>query len=486
MKANSPKNVPINELDYDNLVTNPSSIYVDEKLERKVLNIMITNDDRQLLGIDYFNEDTFFNIKNRQLFSLIKSEHQKTKNKNVTFNYEDISHFVNREETINEYPELSQYYLNVVLSSGLANDNNFLTYADRLLDLQKMRKAEAFILAYSKKLHSEKDLLPEQLTTDFENFFIKNNTNSLNRNNFLTLEEASTEFIEKIIEIKNNTNIVEDSVLSGFRGIDNYVNGFKPGQLIILAARPGIGKTALALNIARNISLNSSLERKRNVIFISLEMPTSELVARISSTETMVDLKKIQNPKYMQEVELSTLQKAKVEYLDNMNIYIDDAATSKINDIVWKIKHLYKNLKGELDFIVIDYLQLISAPDASGNRQNEIATISRTLKTLALELKVPIMALSQLSRNVESRDDNRPQLHDLRESGAIEQDADIVIFLSRPKMKKDANKNNENDNSQNVIKTNLTVAKNRNGQPGIASLYYFGNYVKFQDPEPEN
>ncbi|UUD36283.1 DnaB-like helicase C-terminal domain-containing protein [Mycoplasmopsis citelli] len=323
----------------------------------------------------------------------------------------------------------------------------------------------------------------------FENlqqFLFDNSQNSISSSSFRHIRETSSELIQSI----NQQIVGEDDdyvIKTKFDGIDKYVNGFKPGQFIVLAARPGIGKTALALNIARNItldnilslnssvinSLNKTLTPKiKNVAFISLEMPASELTSRFLSTHSEIPLSKIQNPKKLNAFEKQKLDNFVVSF-DKMNVYFDDVPTSSIDDIVWKLRLLNKNLNYQLDLIIIDYLQLISVSDnVKGNRQQEVSTISRALKTLALELKIPILALSQLSRSVENREDKRPKLHDLRESGSIEQDADIVIFLSR---------NNYEPKEDIGYNTLVSVAKNRNGKSGIAGLRYNGEIVSFNE-----
>lgn len=176
----------------------------------------------------------------------------------------------------------------------------------------------------------------------------------------------------------------------------------------------------------------------------------------------------------------------------NENLLYDDDVTGNLNDIIWKIKNFKKDNE-DLAFVVVDYLQLVSATDISGNRQNEVSAISRSLKQLAIELNIPILALSQLSRNVESRENRRPQLHDLRESGSIEQDADIVIFLSRKesydklsKVSKDGEvqKNTQSIRTEKgafVINTEVGIAKNRNGIIGTTNLAFYSNRVLFID-----
>ena len=253
-------------------------------------------------------------------------------------------------------------------------------------------------------------------------------------------------------------------VKSGFRDLDKITSGFQKGDLIILAARPAMGKTAFALNLAHN----AAYKAEEPVAIFSLEMPAEQLVQRVicsmggiegSSMRTGEILKTNANKYY-----------AAAERVSKCNMYIDDSPGIKINDIVAKSRKL-KSEHG-LRMIVIDYLQLITtASKNKENRQQEVSEISRTLKALARELEVPVISLSQLSRSVEQRPNKRPMMSDLRESGAIEQDADVVMFIYRDDY---YNKDSENKNIAEII-----IAKQRNGPIGTVNLVWLPNYTKF-------
>lgn len=258
-------------------------------------------------------------------------------------------------------------------------------------------------------------------------------------------------------------------VKSGFRDLDKITSGFQKGDLIILAARPAMGKTAFALNIAHNAAFKS----EEPVAIFSLEMPAEQLVQRIicsmggiegSSIRTGEILKTNANKYY-----------AAAERVSKCNMYIDDSPGIKINDIVAKSRKL-KSEHG-LKLIVIDYLQLITSSSKNReNRQQEVSEISRTLKALARELEVPVISLSQLSRSVEQRPNKRPMMSDLRESGAIEQDADIVSFIYREDYYKDPSEQTENSGLTEII-----IAKHRNGATGEVNLAFEKNYSRFSD-----
>lgn len=260
---------------------------------------------------------------------------------------------------------------------------------------------------------------------------------------------------------------VATGVSSGFSDFDQMTSGFHPSDLVILAARPAMGKTAFALNLA----LNAATKSKKGVLLFSLEMSSSQLLQRLLSIEAGVGLQKIRNG-FLGTEDWGKLGVACMK-LSNAEINIADLP----NVNVLEIRAIARRLKaaGKLDMIVIDYLQLIkgSSGGKGDNRQQEISEISRSLKGIARELDVPIIALSQLSRATEQRADRRPMLSDLRESGAIEQDADMVIFLYRDDY--------YNEESEDKGITEVIIGKQRNGPVGTVKLRFFHEYTKFEN-----
>lgn len=267
------------------------------------------------------------------------------------------------------------------------------------------------------------------------------------------------------------------AVPTGYGALDKLV-GFGKGDLIILAARPAMGKTAFALNIALNIAGKNprSEEEKRTVALFSLEMGADQLVSRMICSEGMIDSEKIKRGT-LDNDDLMKLETA-VHFLNQKNVFIEDSAFIKVNEVKAKCK-LLKAEYG-LDLVVIDYLQLLQGSKRTDNRQQEVSEISRSLKQMARELECPVIALSQLSRSVESRQDKRPMMSDLRESGSIEQDADIVSFLYRGDYyrSEDADENEVQETSD-VSTIEVIIAKNRHGQTGTAELAFMKRYNKF-------
>ena len=275
----------------------------------------------------------------------------------------------------------------------------------------------------------------------------------------------------QMVETRSQTDGVVTGLSTGFVGLDKITTGLHEDNLIILAARPAMGKTALALNIAQYIAV----KEKKPVAIFSLEMGAESLIERMLASEGMVEGYHLKTGNLSVE-EWSRLVHAQGNLYD-APIFVDDTAGIRISEIRSKARKLAQEMGG-LGVIIIDYLQLITGSKGE-NRQQVVSEISRELKTLAKDLKVPVIALSQLSRAVEQRQDKRPMLADLRESGSIEQDADIVAFLYR-----DAYYQKEQADSQEANNvTELILEKNRHGSLGTVKLYFHKEYTKFSSVE---
>lgn len=258
---------------------------------------------------------------------------------------------------------------------------------------------------------------------------------------------------------------------TGFSGFDNITSGLQPSDLILVAARPSMGKTALTLNIAQHVALKEN----KNVAFFSLEMSQEQLGLRMICSTALVDSQKLRTGRITSQDEWSRIMQAATA-LYEAPLFIDDTPGITVAEMRSKARRLQAE-KG-LDLIIVDYLQLMQGSQGrrqAENRQQEISEISRSLKSLARELKVPVIALSQLSRSVESRQVKRPMLSDLRESGSLEQDADIVAFLYR----EGYYQQEIEDSTKNI--TEVIIAKHRNGATGTIQLYFHGQWTRFVD-----
>ena len=296
-----------------------------------------------------------------------------------------------------------------------------------------------------------------------EGLIFKISENADNKDLVSLKDVTAQEFVrlEKVYQNKG----VATGISSGYSDFDQMTSGFHESDLIILAARPAMGKTAFALNIA----LNAAMKSEKAVLLFSLEMSSSQLLQRLLAIEAGIALQKIRNG-FLDPDDWGKLGLASMK-LSNSEINIADLP----NVNVLEIRAIARRLKaaGKLDMIIIDYLQLIRGSSSKGDsRQQEISEISRALKGIARELDIPIIALSQLSRAPEMRADRRPMLSDLRESGAIEQDADMVIFLYRDDY--------YNEESEDKGITEVIIGKQRNGPVGTVKLRYFHEYTKFE------
>jgi replicative DNA helicase len=319
------------------------------------------------------------------------------------------------------------------------------------------------------------DLLDDAETKLFEI------TNNHLRKDYASIDTVLVKTIQRIEDLRTRQDEIT-GVPTGFNLLDHITYGWQPSDLIVLAARPSVGKTAFALNLARNAALHPT--KPTTVGFFSLEMSAGQLVQRILSAESEIWLEKIARGR-LEEHEMKQLYKKGIERLASAPIHIDDSAALNIFELRAKCRRL-KN-KHNVGLIIIDYLQLMSgsSENRNSNREQEISRISRDLKGLAKELQIPIIALSQLSREVEKRKEGNkmPQLSDLRESGAIEQDADMVMFLYRPEYY-DITSNELGESNKG--ETHVRIAKHRNGQLETIKLKALLHIQKFVEDDGDD
>lgn len=352
------------------------------------------------------------------------------------------------------------------LTDGVVSYDNIDKYADILNEKKTLRDiinitSSTLAEAYNPtcKVNELVDKYEKSLT---------NLTTNLTGDNILSSSDIHLKMLERNAVILNNQGKL--GVTSGFSGIDAITSGWQEPDLIILAARPAMGKSSLAAQLVSN----PAIIQGKSVALFTLEMSTSQFYARMQSQQSGIAVEKILRTG-LNEYELSQLNNS-CQPLKNSPIYIDDTPGISI----FELRNKCRKLKREknLGLIVIDYLQLVTVPDHKGNREQEIGMISRSLKNLAKELNIPIIALSQLSRAVESRADKRPLLSDLRESGSIEMDADIVSFLYRPEYYGIMQDDRGNPTSGMAM---LIIAKHRNGSLADIMLSFEHDKTKFTD-----
>jgi replicative DNA helicase len=270
----------------------------------------------------------------------------------------------------------------------------------------------------------------------------------------------------KAVEDAYENKVLVTGVPTGFQDLDRMTSGFQPGDLVVIAGRPSMGKTALALNIAQK----ASSETGDPTAVFSLEMSKEQLSLRMLSAEARIDSSRMRGG-FLRESDLARINRAAGALYD-IPVYIDDSPAVSVLEIRAKARRM--KLEKNLGLVVVDYLQLMRGRASAERRELEISEISRSLKALAKELHVPVVALSQLNRKVEERTNKRPVLSDLRESGAIEQDADVIIFIYRDKVY------NKELNPEEMLRAELIVSKQRNGPTGTVNLTFLEEYTRFE------
>ena len=428
---------------YENLYNNTA--------ERYVLGSVLINNDIMGAIKSKLSEYDFYNEDNQKVYRAMQSLFKDGATIDVLFVIEKLKN-LNLALTIDP-----KEYL-IGLMDEVPTTSNTELYVDEVKDKAITRELQSSLMKINDGILNSSWNFNELLDKTEEQILnlIKNRRSG----DLLRIDKAAEKVYDLIKDYTTGDHTVT-GIPTGYAALDRVTLGFKEGQLIILAARPSVGKSAFALNVA----LNSCRKRDVSIAFFSLEMSIEELMIRLYGLQSHISLSDIQKGN-LTDAQLILLGNAR-QNLSRYRIYFDESNSTKIYDIRSKCRQLAQ--RGELDLVIIDYLQLITTDLKGKSRQEEVAQISRELKVLAKELKVPVIALSQLSRNVETREDKKPVLSDLRESGSIEQDADIVMFLYNPDDKKSAKPElevvetakNELDTAERNVQ--LIVAKNRQG-----------------------
>ena len=298
--------------------------------------------------------------------------------------------------------------------------------------------------------------------------FSLNDEASRTSTNIQKLDQLIPQSIERMNEIaKNGSSLLGAS--TGYKDLDTKLQGLQDGDLIIVAARPSMGKTALSMNIVENFVLNKDIPG--GVLVFSLEMPAESLTTRLLASNAKIDQQKVRSAS-MNQADLKKFMESSSK-LKDLPLYIDDSSMLSPMELRARARRIARQEPNGLSLIVVDYLQLMQLPASQENRVNQISEISRSLKMLAKELNVPVVALSQLNRAVEQRPNKRPIMADLRDSGAIEQDADVILFIYRDEV--------YNEDSEEGNKAEIIIGKQRNGPIGKVNLTFLKEYTRFED-----
>ena len=356
------------------------------------------------------------------------------------------------------------------LSNNTPNAINILAYAEIVREKAILRELIAVgnriaENSYSPKGKDIKMVLDE---AEREVFAIaeKRSSSTEGPQNVISVLESTIARIDTLSKLENHSGVT--GVTTGFVDLDKKTAGLQPSDLIIVAARPSMGKTTFAMNLCENAAMASD----KPVLVFSLEMPAEQIMMRMIASLARVDQTKIRTGQNLDETEWSKIASVFGMFKQKNNLYIDDSSGLTPTELRSRARRVYRE-NGGLSMIMVDYLQLMRVPGFSDNRTLEIAEISRSLKALAKELEVPVIALSQLNRTLEQRADKRPVNSDLRESGSIEQDADLIMFIYRDEV--------YNDNSEDKGVAEIIIGKQRNGPIGRVRLAFNGQFSRFDN-----
>lgn len=428
--------------------------------EQSVIYCMLQSTDSIITAMQELSEDDFYSARFGIVFRAIVELYEESPKKI------DLVALQNRLRELNAPDEVSDLSFIKNLFQYDPKISNISDYIEIVLEKSVRRR----IIQVNEDLASKgygQDAATPDIIQDAEKKIFDIVRNQKSRD-ITPIREIVKTTINKIASASKNSGVVT-GVPTGFSDLDYKMAGLQPSDLILIAARPSMGKTAFVLNLAQYICFHE----KQSAIIFSLEMSKEQLVNRLLSLESHVDAERIRNGNLTDKDWEGLIEASSI--IGESEILIDDTPGITFNELASKCRK-YK-LRKDIKVVIIDYLQLMSGGGRSESRQQEISEISRSLKALARELNVPVIALSQLSRAVEKRDDKRPLLSDLRESGAIEQDADVVMFLYRDEY---YNKDTDKKGIAEVI-----IAKQRNGPTGTTELVWIANLTKFANKGKE-
>ena len=426
----------------------------DEEAEQAVIGSMLTDRDAVISAIEVLKPDDFYREDNKTIYQAIMNIYSKGEPIDIITTKEELTS-LGKLEAVGGLEYLALLPEKVPTTANVEKYVKIVEEKSLLRNLIKMAN-ELIEIGYSQNEEIE-GIMDNAQKKIFDIMQRKA------QKGYTSIKDILVDSFSELQELYNNKQHIT-GVASGFIDLDNKTAGLHKSELILIAARPAMGKTAFALNIATNAAVQNSTP----VVVFSLEMSKEQCANRILCAQAMVDSSKVGKGDISDE-EWSKLAVASGELSESAGIFIDDTPGLTVAEIRAKCRKL--KMEKNIGLIVIDYLQLIQGSGKASSREQEIAEISRSLKILAKEIDVPVIALSQLSRAPEARVDHRPMLQDLRESGSIEQDADVVMFIYRDDY---YNPQSEQTNIAEII-----IAKNRSGPVGTTELLWMPSYTKF-------
>lgn len=439
----------------------PDSLLQNPQAERAILGACLLSTEALSIVSEILRPEDFYDVNSKTVYELCLNMYLENRPIDlVTFQSEAVSRGV--FERIGGQPFLAELVGDDMLPANAG-------YYAELVKEAALRRRVAEAGQKIRALGTKPDIEAGEIISEAEKIILDASAKK-ESSGPVSLQTAANSALEKINELKSGAR-KSRGFKTNFTDLDRIIAGFQPGTLNIIAARPSMGKTALALNIAQ-----FGGEANNHVLFFSLEMSSEQLVHRMFSAQTLefgsgVSVSAISSG-LLSDYESYALQRA-AEALQRRNIHIYDSSELTAMDFRTKCRR-FKTRHPDLALIVVDYLQLMNSGRKNDTRQYEVAEISRVMKSVAVELECPVLALSQLSRETEKRTEKKPQLADLRDSGAIEQDADTVIMLYRADYYSETENNDLMDS-----KADLRIAKNRNGTTGLCSLTFQRKYTRF-------
>ena len=423
-----------------------------KEAEQSVLGCMLINQESVSKAIQNLTSESFYDKSNAIIFKNM----QRLFNDNKNIDYVSLGDELEKNK---ELELVGGYHYLTGLTDNAPSAQNVEYYANIVKEKEILRRIISVAVNITDEAYDSKEDANNILDKAEQILF--DISKDVQKGRFREIEPILHEVLDSW---GNRKSGVLTGVPSGFYDLDNLLSGFQESDFIVLAGRPSMGKTALALNFSRN----AALDHKMKIGFFSLEMSSKQLVERLVTSESKIDSHLVRTGK-LPKHEWKKLSNS-ANSLSESSLFIDDSADLNIMELRAKARQL--KAEKDIDIIFIDYIQLLHAPNHE-SRQQEISYISRSLKALAKELNIPVVALSQLSRAVESRTDHRPIMSDLRESGAIEQDADVVLFVYRKYV---YSKNEEDEGLAEII-----VSKHRNGPTGLVKVTFVDKYARFMN-----
>ncbi|QCI27354.1 replicative DNA helicase [Buchnera aphidicola] len=445
---------------YNPLQNSKKKIPYSLEAEQSILGALMLDNKKWDIISNYIISDDFFNISHKLIFNEMKE----LINHNFPIDLITLSESLEKKKILSKIGKFS--YLSEIIKNTPSTEN-ITAYAKIVKECSTLREIISIgkkisYLGYNTHGKNSKEILND-IEYNILKIINKKNKKEKNPKNIRLMLDKTITVIEKLLKYPNNNLTGLDT---GYSDLNKKTLGLQKSDLIIIAARPSMGKTTLAMNICENIAITNN----KPILIFSLEMPGEQIIIRMLSSLSRVYQSNIRTGNLNDE-DWSRISSTINILLKKNNIYIDDSSQLTPTEIRSKSKKLYK--KKGLSLIIIDYLQLINVPNLSNQRNLEIAEISKSLKSLAKELKIPIIAVSQLNRSLEQRSDRRPINSDLRESGSLEQDADLIIFIYRDELY------NENTELKGIAE--IIIGKQRNGPNGTIKLIFNGNLCRFDN-----